>query len=78
MKSPTLIFVFSPFFFIKSFKILERDNSSSVILASGILEDIQALKFQYIDERDELEKRVSEMEAKEQRNLENEYWASQF
>lgn len=58
--------------------ILSLDTLESETTEKDILEDIQALKFQYIDERDELEKRVSEMEAKEQRNLENEYWASQF
>ncbi len=58
--------------------ILSLDTLESETTEKDILEDIQALKFQYIDERDELEKRVSEMEAKEQRDLENEYWASQF
>ena len=58
--------------------ILSLDTLESETTEKDILEDIQALKFQYIEERDELEKRVSEMEAKEQRNLENEYWASQF
>lgn len=58
--------------------ILSLDTLESETTEKDILEDIQALKFQYIDERDELEKRVSEMEAKEQRNLEKEYWASQF
>lgn len=58
--------------------ILSLETLESETTEKDILEDIQALKFQYIDERDELEKRVSEMEAKEQRNLENEYWASQF
>lgn len=58
--------------------ILSLDTLKSETTEKDILEDIQALKFQYIDERDELEKRVSEMEAKEQRDLENEYWASQF
>ena len=58
--------------------ILSLDTLESETTEEDILEDIQALKFQYIDERDELEKRVSEMEAKEQRDLENEYWASQF
>lgn len=58
--------------------ILSLDTLESETTEKDILEDIQALKFQYIDERDELEKRVSEMEAKEQRNLEREYWASQF
>lgn len=58
--------------------ILSLDTLESETTEKDILEDIQALKFQYIDERDELEKRVSEMEAKEQRILENEYWASQF
>lgn len=58
--------------------ILSLDTLESETTEKDILEDIQALKFQYIDERDELERRVSEMEAKEQRDLENEYWASQF
>ena len=58
--------------------ILSLETLESETTEKDILEDIQALKFQYIDERDELEKRVSEMEAKEQRNLEREYWASQF
>lgn len=58
--------------------ILSLDTLESETTEKDILEDIQALKFQYIDERDELEKRVSEMEAKEQRDLENGYWASQF
>lgn len=58
--------------------ILSLETLESETTEKDILEDIQALKFQYTDERDELEKRVSEMEAKEQRNLENEYWASQF
>lgn len=58
--------------------ILSLDTLESETTEKDILEDIQALKFQYIGERDELEKRVSEMEAKEQRDLENEYWASQF
>lgn len=58
--------------------ILSLDTLESETTEKDILEDIQALKFQYIDERDELEKRVSEMEAREQRDLENEYWASQF
>lgn len=58
--------------------ILSLETLESETTEKDILEDIQALKFQYIDERDELEKRVSEMEAKEQRDLENEYWASQF
>lgn len=58
--------------------ILSLDTLESETTEKDILEDIQALKFQYIDERDELEKRVSEMEAKEQRDLENEYWTSQF
>lgn len=58
--------------------ILSLDTLESETTEKDILEDIQALKFQYIDERDELEKRVSEMEEKEQRDLENEYWASQF
>nr|DAZ62857.1 MAG TPA: hypothetical protein [Caudoviricetes sp.] len=58
--------------------ILSLDTLESETTEKDILEDIQALKFQYIDERDELEKRVSGMEAKEQRNLEKEYWASQF
>lgn len=58
--------------------ILSLDTLESETTEKDILEDIQALKFQYIDERDELEKRVSEMESKEQRDLENEYWASQF
>lgn len=58
--------------------ILSLDTLESETTEEDILEDIQALKFQYIDERDELEKRVSEMEAREQRDLENEYWASQF
>ena len=58
--------------------ILSLDTLESETTEKDILEDIQALKFQYIDERDDLEKRVSEMEAKEQRDLENEYWASQF
>ena len=58
--------------------ILSLDTLESETTEKDILEDIQALKSQYIDERDELEKRVSEMEAKEQRDLENEYWASQF
>ena len=58
---------------ISSLDLLESETTEK-----DILEDIQALKFQYIDERDELEKIVSEMEAKEQRDLENEYWASQF
>mgnify|MGYP004662978857 FL=1 len=58
--------------------ILSLDTLESETTEKDILEDIQALKFQYIDERDELEKRVSEMEAKEQRDLENEYWVSQF
>ena len=58
--------------------ILSLDTLESETTEKDILEDIQALKFQYIDERDELEQRVSEMEAKEQRDLENEYWASQF
>lgn len=58
--------------------ILSLDTLESETTEKDILEDIQALKFQYIDERDELEKRVSEMEAEEQRDLENEYWASQF
>lgn len=58
--------------------ILSLDTLESETTEKDILEDIQALKFQYIDERDELEKRVSEMEAKEQRDLENEYWESQF
>lgn len=58
--------------------ILSLDTLESETTEKDILEDIQALKFQYIDERDELEKIVSEMEAKEQRDLENEYWASQF
>jgi hypothetical protein len=58
--------------------ILSLETLESETTEKDILEDIQALKFQYIDERDELEKIVSEMEAKEQRDLENEYWASQF
>lgn len=58
--------------------ILSLDTLESETTEKDILEDIQALKFQYIDERDELERRVSEMEAKEQRDLENEYWSSQF
>lgn len=58
--------------------ILSLETLESETTEKDILEDIQALKFQYIDERDELEKRVSEMEEKEQRDLENEYWASQF
>lgn len=58
--------------------ILSLDTLESETTEKDILEDIQALKFQYIDERDDLEKIVSEMEAKEQRDLENEYWASQF
>ena len=58
--------------------ILSLDTLESETTEKDILEDIQALKFQYIDEKDELEKRVSEMEAKEQRDLENEYWTSQF
>lgn len=58
--------------------ILSLDTLESETTEKDILEDIQALKFQYIDERDELEKIVSEMEAKEQRDLENEYWTSQF
>lgn len=58
--------------------ILSLETLESETTEKDILEDIQALKFQYIDERDELEKRVSEMESKEQRDLENEYWASQF
>lgn len=58
---------------ISSLDLLESETTEK-----DILEDIQALKFQYIDERDELEKRVSKMEEKEQRDLENEYWASQF
>ena len=58
--------------------ILSLDTLESETTEKDILVDIQALKFQYIDERDELERRVSEMEAKEQRDLENEYWASQF
>lgn len=58
--------------------ILSLDTLESETTEKDILEDIQALKFQYIDERDELERRVSEMEAKEQRDLENEYWTSQF
>lgn len=58
--------------------ILSLETLESETTEKDILEDIQALKFQYTDERDELEKRVSEMEAKEQRDLENEYWASQF
>lgn len=58
--------------------ILSLETLESETTEKDILEDIQALKFQYTDERDELEKRVSEMEAEEQRKLENEYWASQF
>ena len=58
--------------------ILSLETLESETTEKDILEDIQALKFQYTDERDELEKRVSEMEAEEQRELENEYWASQF
>lgn len=58
--------------------ILSLDTLESETTEKDILEDIQALKFQYIDERNELERRVSEMESKEQRDLENEYWASQF
>lgn len=58
--------------------ILSLETLESETTEKDILEDIQALKFQYIDERDELEKRVSKMEEKEQRDLENEYWASQF
>ena len=58
--------------------ILSLETLESETTEKDILEDIQALKLQYIDERDELERRVSEMEAKEQRDLENEYWASQF
>ena len=41
--------------------ILSLDTLESETTEKDILEDIQALKFQYIDERDELEKRVSEM-----------------
>lgn len=58
--------------------ILSLETLESETTEKDILEDIQALKFQYTDERDELEKRVSEMEEEEKRDLENEYWASQF
>lgn len=58
--------------------ILSLETLESETTEKDILEDIQALKFQYTDERDELEKRVSEMEEEEKRDLENGYWASQF